>query len=54
MNEWFEQESTPWFYKKIQKTLPSTAKLELVTTLIDSFQRSMGKDGSARHPELKV
>ena len=53
MNEWFEQESMPWFYK-IQKTLPSTTKQELATTLIDSFQRSMGKDGSASHPESEV
>jgi len=53
VNEWSEQESTPWFYK-IQKTLPSTARQELATTLIDSFQRSMGEDDSASHPESKV
>ena len=53
VNEWFEQESTPWFYK-IPKTLPSTAKQELVTTFINSFWRSMGEDGSASHPESKV
>ena len=53
LNAWFEQESTPWFYK-IQKTLPSTAKQELVTTFIDSFWRSMGEDGSASHPESEV
>ena len=52
-NEWFEQECTPWFYK-IQKNLPSTAKQELATTLIDSFRRSMGKDDSVSHPESKV
>ena len=52
-NEWFEQESTPWFYK-IPKTLPSTAKQELVTTFINSFQRSMGEDSSASHPESEV
>ena len=53
VNEWFEQESTPWSYK-IQKTLPSTAKQELATTLIDSFRRSMGKDDSASHPKSNV
>ena len=53
VNEWFEQESTPWFYK-IQKTLLNTAKQELATTLIDLFQRSMGEDGSASHPESEV
>ena len=53
VNEWSEQESTPWFYK-IQKTLQSTAKQELATTLIDSFQISMGEDGSASHPESEV
>ena len=46
VNEWFEQESMPWFYK-IQKTLPSAMKQELVTTLIDSFWRSMCEDSSA-------
>ena len=53
VNEWFEQESTPWFYK-IQRTLPSIAKQELVTTFIDSFRRSMDEDGSASHPESEV
>jgi len=53
VNEWFEQESTPWFYK-IQRTLPSATKQELVTTFIDSFRRSMGEDGSASHPESEV
>ena len=53
VNEWSEQESPPWFYK-IQKNLPSTAKQELATTLIDSFQRSMGKDDSVSHLESKV
>ena len=53
VNEWSEQESPPWFYK-IQKNLPSTAKQELATTLIDSFRRSMGKDDSVSHPESKV
>ena len=53
VNEWFEQESMPWFYK-IQKTLPSTAKQELATTLIDLFQRSMVEEDSASHPESKV
>ena len=45
--------SPPWFYK-MQKNLPSTAKQVLATTLIDSFQRSMGKDDSVSHPESKV
>jgi len=53
VNEWSEQESTPWFYK-IQKTLPSTARQELATTLIDSFRRSMGENGNASHPKSKV
>ena len=53
VNEWFEQESMPWFYK-IQKTLPSTAKQELATTLIDLFQRSMVEEDSASHPESEV
>ena len=53
VNEWSELESPPWFYK-IQKNLPSTTKQELATTLIDSFQRSMGEDDSASHPESKV
>ena len=53
VNEWSEQKSTPWFYK-IQKTLPSTVKQELATTLIDLFQRSMSEDGSASHPESEV
>ena len=52
-NEWFEQKSMPWFYK-IPKSLPSTAKQELVTTFIDSLRRSMGEDNSASHPESKV
>ena len=52
-NEWFEQESTPWFYKIPKKILPSTAKQELVTTFINSFQRSMGEDSSASHLESK-
>ena len=53
VNEWSEQESPPWFYK-IKKNLPSTAKQELATTLMDSFRRSMGKDDSISHPESKV
>ena len=52
-NEWSEQESPPWFYK-IQKNLPSTAKQKPATPLINSFQRSMGKDNSASHLESKV
>jgi hypothetical protein len=53
VNEWSEQESMPWFYK-IQKNLPSTTMQELAATLINLFQRSMGEDGSASHPESKV
>ena len=53
VNEWSEQESPPWFYK-IKKNLPSTAKQELATTLINSFRRSMGEDGSTSHPESEV
>jgi len=53
VNEWSEQESPPWFYK-IQKTLPSTAKQELATTLIDSFRRSIGEYDSASHSKSKV
>jgi len=41
-------------FAKISKNLPSTAKQGLVTTFIESFWRSMGKDSSASHPESKV
>ena len=36
-NEWSKQKSMPWFYKKLEKNLPSTAKQGQVTTFIDLF-----------------
>jgi len=41
-------------FTKSAKNLPRTENQGLVTTFIDLFRRSMGKDGSASHPESKV
>jgi hypothetical protein len=39
---------------KTRKNLTSIAKQGLVTTFIDLFWISMGKDGSVSYPESKV